>query len=101
MKNKLLAVPYLTSLGVPALFSILTATCTPLASSNARSAIEESTRMHNRVSRSAEASCGGGTFFLPNSPVADVDVSLPGVEGGEDRCRETRSRSRSICKIYE
>lgn len=47
---------YLTSLGVPAVFRILTTACTPLQSSNARNDVGASTRIHNKVSRTTEGS---------------------------------------------
>lgn len=73
---------YLTSLGVPARFRIFTATCTPFASSKARSATEESTRMHNRVSSRADASCGGEGFFFvfPKSEDEDSRLRFKGAE---------------------
>lgn len=46
----------LTSRGVPARLRILTATCTPATSSNARSAADESTRMQSSVSSTDDES---------------------------------------------
>ena len=62
---------YRTSRGVPARLRILTTACGPPAPSNARSAVEESTRTHRRVSRTADVRGGGG---------GAVDLSLTASE---------------------
>lgn len=56
---------YRTSRGVPARLRILTMDWTPLASSNARKAFDESTRMHRSVSRTIDVSGGGVVLGIP------------------------------------
>jgi hypothetical protein len=80
-----------------------------LASSNALSATDESTKIHNNVSNTAEASCGGdwgffelseSVFFFPS--LEEVEDESPDccwswwVEEGEEKCRETSKRSTRI-----
>ena len=103
----------LTSRGVPALFKIFTAIWTPFTSSNALSATEESTKMHKRVSNTAEASCGGDCdwrffdelpgsgFFRPSLEEVETERSADDCscwrgEGGEEACLETNRRSTRI-----
>jgi hypothetical protein len=74
--------PYRTSRGVPERLRIFTTTWQPFASSNERRAGEESTRIHRRVSSTAE----------------ETGVAVAGLEAlerGEERWRDVRRRSKS------
>lgn len=81
------------SRGVPARLRMRTTARTPLASSNARRAAQESTRMQRSVSNTADASDGIGAVFCfgRHSVMFVVVVSCDGVT-----CRATRKRSTRI-----
>lgn len=76
--------------------------------------MEESTKIHNSVSNTAEASCGGdwdrGFFGLSDSglffpSLDEVEDERPDccwswrVGEGEEKCRETSKRSTRICNV--
>ena len=90
----LIPTTHLTSRGVPALFNNLTTACTPLTSSNVRSAADESTSTQSKVSRIAEERWAiGGVLSdggLGIEPPADDSVIM-GV------CREV---VKSATRIY-
>lgn len=90
----LIPITYLTSRGVPALFNNLTTACTPLTSSNVRSAADESTSTQSKVSRIAEERWATEDVLSGGTP----ETGLPTDDGMiMDVCREI---VKSATKIY-
>lgn len=77
---------YRTSRGVPARLRILTTAWIPLASSNARIAADESTKIHKSVSRTTDVRGGDG----------EADFEFEDELVLTERCREASNRSSSI-----
>lgn len=81
----LMAISDLTSRGVPALFNNFTTACTPLTSSNVRSAVDESTSTQSKVSRIAEERWAIEDVFSDNG----LEIELSTDDGViTDVCRE-------------
>lgn len=87
----------LTSFGVCGRLRSLTATCTPLTSSNVRSAAGASTRMQSNVSRTTDAR---GTVDDEDADEEELDVDDLGVASVSfdemGMWRATRRRSRRV-----
>lgn len=88
----------LTSFGVWGRLRSLTATCTPLTSSNVRSTAGASTRMQSNVSRTTDAR---GTVDDEDADEEELDVDDLGVASVSfdemGMWRATRRRSRRVC----
>jgi hypothetical protein len=84
------------SLGVPAVLRILTTACTPLHSSNALNADDESTRMHSKVSRTTEDNgIDVGSVGVLLRVELGVLVIVVARGTGDDRWRQVNKRSSS------
>lgn len=90
----LIAIPYLTSRGVPALFNNFTTACTPLTSSNVRSAADESTSTQSKVSRTADERWATEDVLPDDRPATELSTHDGVIM---DVCREV---VKSATRIY-